>query len=398
MPQKLVFRGDIMSDACDVAEYGASSQRVAEEKKNRAKSLRDKRLKNTREANGTAQRSKRHEQFSRPRITPRTAIRLTHGPAMQECVTPDDLAVEDQGRTLLQRAVKSENLDLVRRLVEVKVDMNKSSFSEPDLSPFHEACRSGNPDIVKCLLDSGAAVEAAAASGIFPLMMAVAVSGSDDELKMDGPAKQGREAETSNAHVVKHLIGAKADVNRRYGSGKGVTPLFVAAKNGDGATCQQLLQAGARPNSKMGNGSTALTVAARHGHLGAVRALVEAKADVNLKTAYEGETPLFVAAENGKIEIVEYLLQLKGIHIDRADDDGFTPLHAALCAYHNIESCDTPGLAGLEKENILQVIGRLAKAGADVDQVSPVEQTSPVETAVQKADIKLLEVRAVLRV
>ena len=67
--------------------------------------------------------------------------------------------------------------------------------------------------------------------------------------------------------------GAKAAAGNRYG----VTPLYLAAVNGNADMIRRLLDAGADPNSVDAGGETALMTAARTGNPAALRAAHRAR-------------------------------------------------------------------------------------------------------------------------
>lgn len=84
--------------------------------------------------------------------------------------------------------------------------------------------------------------------------------------------------------------------------------LWQAARQGNLATVQAALGAGATVNSRDQFGDTALNLAAEFGHIEIVRYLLEAGADIeNLGGAQK--TPLMNAAFAGQTQIVQLLLQ-----------------------------------------------------------------------------------------
>jgi len=85
------------------------------------------------------------------------------------------------------------------------------------------------------------------------------------------------------------------------------TPLGEAAREGDLAEVNRLLESGADPDEGDEDGVTALHFAAAAGHLEIVRALAEAGADLDL-AEYDGDTALVNASEFGRLEVVEYLV------------------------------------------------------------------------------------------
>ena len=108
-------------------------------------------------------------------------------------------------------------------------------------------------------------------------------------------------------------------------------PIYDAAKSGDVAKLQQLIDSGAKVDElRKGDDATALHVAAYAGKLNAVEALVKAGADVDAHTA-AGYTPLHLAALKGHVDVVDFLLK-HGAEIDAISADGDTPLHLAAAS------------------------------------------------------------------
>ena len=95
-----------------------------------------------------------------------------------------------------------------------------------------------------------------------------------------------------------------ADVANRYG----VTPLWLAAANGNAVLVEALLKAGADANTAMPQGETVLMTAARAGNPGAVQALLARGADVNAKEDGLGETALMWAAAENRAEAARLLI------------------------------------------------------------------------------------------
>src|SRR5215467_14416356 len=146
-----------------------------------------------------------------------------------------------------------------------------STFVE---SPLADAAMNGNRDVVRALLQQHADVNAAQGDGTTALHWAVY---RDD------------------ADMASLLIAAGANViaKTRVGS---ITPMFMAAKNGNATIIQMLLKAGVNPNSTDTNGTTALMYAAISGKPEATKVLLDHGANANARDFTNGQTAMMFAA------------------------------------------------------------------------------------------------------
>ena len=126
------------------------------------------------------------------------------------------------------------------------------------------------------------------------------------------PAPDGSTAlhwavQLDDAEMVDMLIGAGADVKavNRYG----VAPLSIAAINGSARILQQLLTAGAAPDTAMPEGETALMTIARVGNVEALKLLVDRGANVNSRDGFRGQTALMWAAARNNADAVRLLVK-----------------------------------------------------------------------------------------
>lgn len=98
-------------------------------------------------------------------------------------------------------------------------------------------------------------------------------------------------------------------VNAQAADERGVTPLFLAIKNGHRDVVALLLKQGAAMNSARQDGVTPLFIAIQEGQRDVAALLLEKGADVNAQARIGGVTFLHVAAYRGDPAIVTLLLR-----------------------------------------------------------------------------------------
>jgi len=177
------------------------------------------------------------------------------------------------------------------------------------------------------------------------------------------------------------LIEAGADVlasNRR-----GVTPIYLAARNGDAEIVEMLLAHGADANTTLPEGETVLMTAAKSGNAAAVAALLtgggedlyglENKADPNVAEGWHGQTALMWAAAAGHADIMKLLIEAgadlnyfsQAIDAPQPNPDrlqgGFV--------YAKIPKGRFTALHFAAREGQLESVRTLGDAGADLDVV-----------------------------
>ncbi|MCG8340701.1 MAG: ankyrin repeat domain-containing protein, partial [Cytophagales bacterium] len=223
---------------------------------------------------------------------------------------------EVEGSTRLIRAIKAEQVDEVKELLEQGADVNlKDGAGE---APLHWALKVGNRAIIDALL-------------------------GEDSIDVNNPA------------------------------GDGKTPLHYAAAQGDQVSIGELLSKGARVNRRDDKGRTALHDAAAEGNKAAVDALLAVTdVDVNAQDN-KGRTALHDAVAKGNEEVVAALLG-KDANVNAQDNEGNTPLQltdeeeiTALLINAQGENGDTPLFDAIKKGSEGRVKDAIAK-GADVNQ------------------------------
>lgn len=172
-------------------------------------------------------------------------------------------------------------------------------------SLLHEAAATGDVELVRHLLDGGAAVDARAAlDGVTPLHSA---------------------ARSGEAEVARLLLARGAAVGARAVGHH--TPLHMAAVGGHGALAELLLAHGAEIDALSSSG-TPLHLAAREGHVAFVELLLAHGAAVNARGGEKANVPLMLAARNGHAAVAAVLLR-HGADVTARDNERMTALAQA---------------------------------------------------------------------
>lgn len=168
--------------------------------------------------------------------------------------------------TDLARAIASEEIDEVRRLISLGADVNEKVDKETRETPIFVAVETGNIEIVTMLLDAGAKATATTSAKQTPLM------------RLDSD---------TTPELVDLLIRYGVDVNRRDRDGD--SALILAAEDAPAEIVRKLIEAGAEVNAANKLGQTALMNAAYMDDIESVRALLTAGANAAVKNK-DGET------------------------------------------------------------------------------------------------------------
>src|SRR5215211_7800302 len=106
--------------------------------------------------------------------------------------------------------------------------------------------------------------------------------------------------------------------------------LWEAARKGDVATVQTLLDKGADVNGKFRYGTTALFKAAERGHTEVVKLLLARGADASVKDTFYGATAMTWALDNKHVEVVRALLEKSAESVDEVLITGARENNAAF--------------------------------------------------------------------
>ena len=203
------------------------------------------------------------------------------------------------------------------------------------------------------------------------------------------------------------LIDSGASVKAVTRNG-GITPLIMAARNGSAAMVGLLLKAGADPNTADATGATALMHASLSGRAEAVTLLLDQGADVNAKERQNGQTALMFAAWENRSAVIKALAG-KGADLtvttntvklarETMDENG-NPINQTVNDPDSIrgerrqaQAGDEPpanqimgGLTALliaARDGQLEAVQALIEAGANVNQVSAGDRSSPLVIAI----------------
>ena len=231
---------------------------------------------------------------------------------------------EADGSTALHWASYRDQLETADLLIRAGADVNAAT--DLGVTPLWLASQNGSVGIVRRLLEAGANPNAALLAGETPLMVA-ARSGKLDVVELlvktgaNVNAHAARRqtalmwgAAQKHSDVVKVLLAHGADVHAR----SEVWSQVMAVPPHGHPEYNKLIPHG---------GDTALMFAVRAGDLASAKLLVAAGANVNDQDAW-GVSATVLAAHSGYRELVEFLLD-KGADANSAGP-GFTALHAAI--------------------------------------------------------------------
>ncbi|EPY77160.1 hypothetical protein CB1_001305005 [Camelus ferus] len=243
-----------------------------------------------------------------------------------------------------QNAAKSNNLDLMEKLFEKKVNIN--AVNNMNRTALHFAVGANNLSAVDFLLNHKARVDVADKDGMNALHFAAQSNGvriveyliQDLHLKdLNQPDEEGNAAlhlAAKNGHspAVWVLLTQWQEVNETNENGE--TPFFLAVEGGHEECSKVLLAAGSDINIPNKLSISALQTAARNGHASLVSFLLSENVDLHHKVERQ-QTPLHIAADLGNVELVETLLKA-GCDLKVVDKHGKTALALAARSNHSL--------------------------------------------------------------
>ncbi|CAH1110875.1 unnamed protein product [Psylliodes chrysocephalus] len=249
----------------------------------------------------------------------RTALHLAAYGGKSECLqilidAGCNINVWDHSKqiTPLHCAAGGGDITCVRILIRHGADVNAGLNTSSNRSPLFFAVQSSAAECVKELLENNANPNTYQIFTETPLHVAAALG---------------------NPEIIKLLLQYGAAVNVQCGTSK-QTPLHLAAEDGDLDCVNMLLNAGAQIGSKNNKKQTALHLAALSQSSETVGLLLRKGADPNAEDL-DGRTPLHssIVKASRSCDCVRTLLAARP-NVNKPDIFGYTPLHlAALNEY-----------------------------------------------------------------
>jgi len=212
-----------------------------------------------------------------------------------------------EGEKALSVAIKFNNKDMIRFLIDLGVNINGFGAASVNEYPLEYAIHIGNPDMVQYLLDLGADVNAVNVV-------------HDSETPLHLAVKERKK------EIAALLIERGANINARNKNGE--TPFFIAVGLGDREIAEYLIQQGADIEIVDRLRYTPLLVATEKGNEDMVKWLIEKGANVQARDK-DGRTVLHISAAHGFVPLMETFL-LKGVNIDEMDRSRNTSLLLAV--------------------------------------------------------------------
>lgn len=255
-------------------------------------------------------------------------------------LTFDEINVRDvHGQSLLHKAVYQNNLDLIKKLIDIGIDVNAQDIDGS--TALHVASYEYGSDVIQCLLDAGADVKifnrfrqtpilsAILGDNLEAIQLLLNAGSSLDEQDWDGDTALS--CAIGNPDLLQFLLDAGANPN--LCDYKKRTALHYAIKYNCKDDTKILIDAGADINSKDINNRTPLNYAIYINSLKLVRLLIGSGADVDVKDIH-GQYLLHKAVQRTTdTEIITELLNA-GVVVNVQDYMNFTPLHYAVHGDH----------------------------------------------------------------
>lgn len=205
------------------------------------------------------------------------------------------------GEAPIIHAVRKENLELLKYVIEQGANVNTQDAN--GRNALYYAARQGNVAIAKKLVKAGANPSIAEKSSRYPPVVIAALNGHREVVSFLKTVDKETPrmdiisgllhfyARRGKTTLVTRILGSNQEYDIDFKDEKGWTPLVAAASSGHDKVAQELINAGAKVDSRTSLRTTALHHAARGGHLNVTELLLASDADPNAQDQL-GKTPL----------------------------------------------------------------------------------------------------------
>ncbi|KAM6224330.1 ankyrin repeat and death domain-containing protein 1B [Rhynchocyon petersi] len=312
-----------------------------------------------------------------------------------------------------QNAAKNNNLDLMEKLFEKKVNID--AMNNMNRTALHFAVGRNNLSAVDFLLNRKARVDVAdkhgltvihlaAWSGSLEIMLMLVKAGVDQRARnQDGMNALHFAAQSNSVRIAEYLIQDLHLKDLNQPDEKGRKPFLLAAERGHVEMIEKLTCLNLHTLEKDKDGNTALHLAAKHGHSPVVQVLLTQWQEIN-ETNENGETPFFLTVEGGHEECSKVLLAA-GSDINIPNKFNISPLqmatrngHGSLVSFLLREKADLhPKVEPKESplhlaviNNHIEVANSLLTAQHDTDILNQRQQT-PLHIAADHGNVELVE-------
>ena len=254
------------------------------------------------------------------------------------------------GKTWVHHAVTSDcSKEIVQSVIDLGADVNTTN--NRNVTALMEACKEGNLDTIKTLLNAGADPNIADIDGHTWIHYAIIADNSKE--------------------TVQSIVSLGADVNTT--NNHSITALMIACMKGNIDAVDVLLHAGADPNIADTDVETLIHYAVQEDCSKEIlQATIDHGADVNSTNMY-GETALLIACKKGNIDAIHVLL-------NAGADPNIANAKDETCIHHAI-------VEGCSKETLQAIINH----GADVNSTNKNNVTS-LMTACENGNIDAIDV------
>ncbi|XP_059139285.1 serine/threonine-protein phosphatase 6 regulatory ankyrin repeat subunit B-like [Physella acuta] len=281
--------------------------------------------------------------------------------------------VDEDGSSLLIKAVQSKQMEIVKFLLEKSVNIDQADDSQS--TALHYACRSNSLEIVKLLVNAGAKIEVFNNESYTPFseacktsnreMMELLIKASSDINCVDTYQRTPliNSIMESKFALTQFLLEHGADISNV--DIDGMTALMWAAKTNNEKVFDRLLNLKPEVNFFDRNQTTALAYAVMRLNVQMVAKLIQAGADVNIASNCQGE--LYAIGKN------KFLSKIQSV-VEKCSRSKNSPLH----------------LAGTSRDGSNEIVNLLLKAGANTQAVDEHGRT-PLHIAATACNLKILQ-------